>query len=111
MADQPVIKNAHVLGDIDVPLLRRTVEFGEDIVVSIEHAAALLVAKGNWVAVNDAAKAVQAKLDADEADAVPALPAHVDTPPIAAPVAPAVIPTVVDAPAVSTPDATKGATA
>lgn len=77
MADQPVIKNRAPLGDLDVPLLRRIVAFGEEVEVKVEHAENLLPQLCNWEAVNDAAKAIVKRLGLDQhgdAQSAPGIP-------------------------------------
>lgn len=120
MADQPVIKNRSVLGELDVPLLRRFVEFGEEIEVKAEHAENLLAQYANWEAVNDAAKEILARVVAAEKARnepatvpAPAEPVAPVPPVVVAPVTPpASTPaTATPAPAAPAPDATKEASA
>lgn len=56
------IRNDSPVGDLDVPLLRRVVERGEEVEVTAEQAERLL-RQEIWSAADDAAHAVQAKLD------------------------------------------------
>lgn len=56
------IRNDSPVGDLDVPLLRRVVERGDEVDVSAEHAARLLQ-QDIWTAVDDEARRVQAELD------------------------------------------------
>lgn len=60
----PVIKNVSPIGALDIPLLRRVVEFGEEVEVKVEHALVLLDQEANYEAVDKAAKAIVAKLQA-----------------------------------------------
>ena len=55
------IRNDSPVGDLDVPLLRRVVERGDEVDVSAEHAARLLQ-QDIWTAVDDEARRVQAEL-------------------------------------------------
>lgn len=59
------IRNDSPVGDLDVPLLRRVVERGDEVDVSAEHAARLLQ-QDIWTAVDDEARRVQAELDGPE---------------------------------------------
>lgn len=122
MADKPIIKNKSVLGELDVPLLRKFVAFGEEVEVEVEHAENLLAQYVNWDAVNDVAKAIVAKIRAAEEarNAVPAPTHHIEPvsapdepapaapviPTPVAPVVPVVVP-VVSVPAAPAPDATE----
>jgi hypothetical protein len=62
----PVIKNVSPLGALDIPLLRRVVEFGEEVEVKAEHAAVLLE-QDIYEAVDKAAKTIVAKIKAARA--------------------------------------------
>lgn len=44
----PTLKNANPLGAVDLPLIGRTLEAGEEFEVSDEHAAVLLEQVGNY---------------------------------------------------------------
>lgn len=110
MAEKPVIKNRSVLGELDVPLLRKFVAFGEEVVVEVEHAENLLAQYANWDAVNDAAKAIVARIRAAEearnappvVEPAPAVPA---TPTPVAPVVPVVVTVPASVPAPDAPEA------
>jgi hypothetical protein len=58
----PTIRNDSPVGDLDVPLLRCVVKAGEDVTVTPDQARRLLP-QGIWVAVDKAAKAIQADID------------------------------------------------
>lgn len=45
----PVLKNVSPRGDLDIPLIRATVAFGEEFEVSAEHAKILLDQPENFV--------------------------------------------------------------
>lgn len=63
----PIIKNVSPLGELDVPLLGRFLDYEEEIEVSDDVAERLLPQAENYQPVDDAAKAVLAKLyPADE---------------------------------------------
>lgn len=117
MADQPVIKNVSNLGELDVPLLRRFVDIGEEIEVSVEHAAQFLAQAINWAPVNDAAKKILADITPEPVIEAPVEPAphQVIVPDESAPAAPVPVPVVVPVtpvPAVvPVPDSDEGATA
>lgn len=67
-----IIKNVSPLGELDVPLLGRFLDYGEEIEVSDDVAERLLPQAENYEPVDDEAKAILAKLngepDADESD-------------------------------------------
>ena len=64
-----IIKNVSPLGELDVPLLGRFLDYGEEIEVSDEVAERLLPQAENYAPVDDEAKAIFAKIYADpEAD-------------------------------------------
>jgi hypothetical protein len=63
------IRNDSPLGDLDVPLLRRVVERGDEVDVSAEHAVRLLQ-QDIWTAVDDEARRVQAELDGPEDEVI-----------------------------------------
>lgn len=87
----PIIQNVNAVGAVEVPLLRRDVDAGESVEVSDAQAEALLPQAANWQPVDDAAKAIAARVNppvVDEtpaADPTPTPPADatppVDTPP------------------------------
>lgn len=52
----PTLKNTNPLGDVDFPLLGRTLEAGEEFEVSDEQAIELLKQDGNYEAVTAAKK-------------------------------------------------------
>lgn len=57
-----IIKNVSPLGDLDVPLLGRFLDAGEEIEVSDDVAERLLPQAENYEPVDDEAKAILAKL-------------------------------------------------
>lgn len=63
----PLIRNVSTSGDLDVPLLRRTVEAGETVEVTDEQAENLLVPSDhpspNYAPADDAAQAIVDRLD------------------------------------------------
>lgn len=50
----PKLRNVNPLGDVDVPILGRTLEAGEEFETDDETAALLLAQVGNYAAVGDA---------------------------------------------------------
>jgi hypothetical protein len=63
----PVIKNVSPIGALDIPLLRRVVEFGEEVEVSVEQATVLLDQEANYEPVDKSAKAILVKIKAARA--------------------------------------------
>lgn len=61
-----IIKNVSPLGDLDVPLLGRFLDAGEEIEVSDDVAERLLPQAENYEPVDDEAKAILAKLYPDQ---------------------------------------------
>lgn len=107
MADLPIIKNVSGLGELDVPLIRKFVKFGEEVEVAVAHAENLLAQYVNWDAVNDEAKAIVAKIRAAEAarNAVVEPAHHIAPVSDSAPAEPATPTPALSAPALDTPPA------
>lgn len=72
----PIIKNVSPLGELDVPLLGRFLDAGEEVEVSDEAAERLLPQAANYAPVDDDAKAILAKLypepESEEGEGEPA---------------------------------------
>ena len=61
-----IIKNVSPLGELDVPLLGRFIEHGEEFEVSEDQAERLLPQAENYEPVDDEAKAVLARINGDD---------------------------------------------
>lgn len=61
-----IIKNVSPLGELDVPLLGRFVDYGEEFEVTKEQAERLLPQAENYEPVDDDAKAVLANINGED---------------------------------------------
>lgn len=61
-----IIKNVSPLGELDVPLLGRFIDYGEEFEVSKDQAERLLPQAENYEPVDDEAKAVLAAINGEE---------------------------------------------